>query len=95
MHLPSADKKKLLTRLRRAEGQLAAVRRMVDEDAACVATLIQISAVRGALARAGDMVLRNHIDTCVAQAIESGNPEARSERLDELMTAFARYSGRS
>ena len=94
MHLSPADKKKLLTRLRRAEGQLAAVRRMIDEDAACVSTLTQIAAVRGALARAGDMVLRNHIDTCVAQAIESGDAQARTARLDELMAAFARYSGR-
>jgi len=95
MHMSPSDKKKLLARIRRAEGQLAAVRRMVDEDADCVATLTQISAVRGALARAGDVVLRNHIDTCVARAIESGDPDARSERIDELMGAFARYSGRS
>jgi DNA-binding FrmR family transcriptional regulator len=95
MHMPTADKKKLLTRLRRAEGQLAAVRRMVDEDADCVATLTQIAAVRGALARAGDLVLRNHIDTCVAQAIQGGDSDAQSERLDELMDTLARYSSRS
>lgn len=94
MHMPDADKRKLLTRLKRAEGQLAAVRRMVEEDAYCVETLTQISAVRGALARAGDVVLRNHIDTCVASALQSGDTAARSERIDELMVAFARFSGR-
>jgi DNA-binding FrmR family transcriptional regulator len=94
MHLDAAAKKKLLARLKRAEGQLAAVRRMVEEEAACVDTLTQIAAVRGALARAGDVVLRNHIDTCVAGAIQSGNPAERTERIDELMGAFARYSGR-
>jgi len=95
MHLAQSDKKKLLARIRRAEGQLAAVRRMVEEEADCVATLTQIAAVRGALARTGDIVLRNHIDTCVARAIESGDRQARAERIDELMGAFARYSGRS
>ena len=51
MSVESTDKKRLLTRLRRAEGQLAAVRRMIDEDAGCVETLIQISAIQGALAK--------------------------------------------
>ena len=95
MKVSSTDKKKLLTRLRRAEEQLAAVRRMIDEEGACVETLTQIAAVRGALARVGDLVLRTHIDTCVAQAIESGDPVARSERLDELMAAITRHSSRS
>lgn len=94
MHLPPTDKKKLLARLKRAEGQLAAVRRMVEEDAGCVDSLTQISAVRGALARAGDIILRNHIDTCVAGAIQSGDPVERDARIDELMGAFARFSGR-
>ena len=94
MHLSPDDQKKLLSRLRRAEGQLAAVRRMVESHAGCVDTLTQISAVRGALARAGDLILRNHIDTCVASAIESGNPDEREAQIDALMGAFVRYSGR-
>lgn len=93
MHLDPTAKKKLLARIKRAEGQLAAVRRMIEQDAGCVDTLTQVSAVRGALGRAGEIILRNHIDTCVASAIQSGNPEARSERIDELMVAFARFSG--
>lgn len=94
MQLSPADKQKLLTRLKRAEGQLAAVHRMIHEDSECVSILTQISAVRGALARAGDVILRNHIDTCVAGAIESGSPTERSAQIDALMLAFARYSER-
>ena len=48
MHLSSEDKRRLLSRLRRAEGQVAAVRRMVEEDAYCVDVLTQVAAARGA-----------------------------------------------
>jgi len=88
-------KKKLLARLRRAEGQLAAVRRMVEEDTYCVDVLTQISAVRGALTRAADVLLEDHLHHCVVQAFDDGDEELRRERVDELLDVFARFGGRS
>jgi DNA-binding FrmR family transcriptional regulator len=85
------SKKKLMARMRRAEGQLAAVRRMVEGDAGCVDTLIQIAAIQGALARVGELVLSDHIESCVADAFQHGDEDQRQQTIDELMDVFARY----
>ena len=87
-------KKKTLTRLKKIEGQTAALRRMVEDDAYCVDTLLQLSAAQGALGRVGEIVLASHIETCVAQACEHGSAAERREKIDELMTVFRRYGGR-
>ena len=86
-------KHELLKRLKRAEGQLAAVRRMVDEDEGCVDVLLQISAVRGALSKAGQVLLGSHIETCVSDAFTSGDADARQEQVNDLMKIFARFGG--
>jgi len=93
MKLDAAAKKKLLARLARAEGQVAAVRRMVDEDRYCVDVLVQLSAARGALAGVGEQVLRRHIETCVAAAMARPDEAERQAKIDELMDVFARFSG--
>jgi len=86
-------KQELVKRLKRAEGQLAAVLRMVDEDQGCVDVLLQISAVRGALSKAAQLLLGSHIETCVSDAFTSGDAEARQEQLDDLMKIFGRFGG--
>lgn len=88
-------KRKLLARIRRAEGQLAAVRRMVEEDTYCVPVLTQIAAVRGALTRAADVLLEDHLRHCVMSAFEEGGEELRQERVDELLEVFARFGDRT
>jgi len=86
-------KTELLKRLKRAEGQLAAVHRMIDEDEDCVDVLLQISAVRGALSKAGQVLLGSHIETCVSDALRSGDEEARRRQVDDLMEIFGRFGG--
>jgi DNA-binding FrmR family transcriptional regulator len=86
-------KTELLKRLKRAEGQLAAVHRMIDEDEDCVEVLLQISAVRGALSKAGQVLLGSHIETCVSDALRSGDKEARRRQVDDLMEIFGRFGG--
>ncbi len=86
------DTQKLINRrLRRAEGQVAGISRMIEEQEACVDVLMQISAVRGALGKIAQMMLANHLDTCVASAIESGDKEARREHIDEITDLFGRF----
>ncbi len=87
------NRRKLLTRLKRAEGQVAAVRRMLEEDAYCVDILTQIAAARGALEKVGHLVLSDHLEHCVQSALRSDDPEARQEKLDELMDLFERFGG--
>ncbi|MCO4759873.1 MAG: metal-sensitive transcriptional regulator [Myxococcales bacterium] len=85
------EKKKLLSRLARAEGQVSAIRRMVEADKYCVDVLVQVAAARGALARVGGVVLENHLQTCVASALD--DPTARDEKMAELMDLFTRFAG--
>lgn len=92
---PDANKKKLLTRLRRAEGQLAAVRRMVEDDAYCVDVLVQLAAVRGALGRAADVLLGDHLEHCVVHAFQDGEEDDRREKVAELLEVFSRFGGRA
>ncbi len=86
-------KDELLKRLRRAEGQLAAVHRMVDSDEGCVDVLLQISAIRGALSKAAQVLLGSHIETCVSDALKDGSEEARRRQVEDLMTIFDRFGG--
>ncbi len=91
--LDSENKKKIAHRLRRAEGQIAGVRRMVDEGKYCVDILVQLSAAQAALAQAGKAVLAQHMATCVKDSFESGDDQDRERKIAELMDVFVRYAG--
>lgn len=86
-------KRKVRSRLKRVEGQIAALQRMVDDDDGCVDLLVQISAARGALGAVGKVVLGNHIETCVSDAFAHGSDAERKKQVKELMDVFGRYSG--
>lgn len=86
------EKKKLLTRLRRVGGQVEAVARMIDEDEYCVDILMQLSAATGALGKVGQIVLENHLKTCVQDAMTKGRQQDREEKLAELVELFRRYA---
>ncbi len=90
--LDERTKKNVEARLRRIEGQIGGLRRMIGEDEYCVDLLIQISAAQGALGRIGQIVLGSHIETCVSDAFERGGKSERQRKIDELMDVFARYS---
>jgi len=86
-----ATKRKLETRLRRIAGQVNGLERMVGEDRYCVDILLQIAAVRAALDGAGKLLLGAHVESCVADAIASGRPRERQQKLDELIEVFGRF----
>ena len=94
LHRSDEEQRRLLARLKRIEGQVAAIRRMVEADAYCVNVLTQVAAARGALAKVGEEVLQRHVETCVAAAFTHGDADARQEKIDELMDVFARDGGR-
>lgn len=83
------DKQKLLARLRRAEGQVRGIARMVDEDAYCIDILTQVSAVTKALESVALTLLEDHLSHCVADATAHGGPVAQ-EKLREANAAIAR-----
>ena len=75
----------ILNRLKTARGHLDAVVRMVEDEAYCPDVMKQLSAVQGSLERASRLVLRNHLETCVATAMREGRT---TEIVDELMEAL-------
>ncbi|TCT04315.1 metal-sensitive transcriptional regulator [Aquabacter spiritensis] len=77
-------------RLSRIEGQVRGIARMVEEDRYCIDIVTQIAAVRAALRRAEEEVLRDHVAHCVAHAIRSGDAEEQSRKVAELMDVLVR-----
>lgn len=83
-------KESCLKRLNRIEGQVRGLVRMVEEDRYCIDIVTQISAVRAALRRAEEEILRDHIANCVKDAIISGNRAEQRRKIAELMGAVTR-----
>ena len=79
-----------LRRLKRIEGQVRGLSRMVEDDRYCIDIVTQISAVRAALRRAEDEILRDHVAHCVEGAIASGNQAEQRRKIAELMNVVSR-----
>jgi len=77
-----------LNRLRRIEGQVRGLQRMIEEDRYCIDILTQIRSVRAALARVSDSVLERHLHHCVAHALASGTAAERDEKLQEVLSTI-------
>ena len=87
-------KARALGRLRRVEGQVQGIQRMVEEDKYCVDILLQLAAVQGAVEQVEKLLLGQHIESCVAEAMRSGNARERQRKVGELLDVCARFSGR-
>ena len=79
-----------LKRLRRIEGQVRGLARMVEDDRYCIDVVTQIAAVRAALRRAEEEILRDHVASCVDEAIRSGNRADQRRKVAELMDVVRR-----
>jgi DNA-binding FrmR family transcriptional regulator len=86
----STSKPALGARLRRIEGQVRGIERMVAEDRYCIDVLTQVNAARAALEQVGLFLLREHTQHCVAHAIESGDPSGKVRELSEAVERFVR-----
>ena len=84
----SHDKSSALNRLRRIEGQVRGIARMIEQDRYCIDVLTQMQAVKAALARAETEVLRSHAAHCVAEAIASGDEAEQRIKFDELLALY-------
>ena len=83
-------KETIVNRLKRIEGQVRVVQQMVADERYCIDTLHQVQAIKSALARAEDQILKNHAAHCVADAIALGDADQQREKFDELADLFAR-----
>ena len=77
-------------RLSRIEGQVRGIARMVEEDRYCIDIVTQVAAVRAALRRLEEEILRDHVAHCVEHAIASGNKADQRRKVEELMAVVSR-----
>jgi DNA-binding FrmR family transcriptional regulator len=77
-------------RLSRIEGQVRGLARMVEQERYCIDIVTQVSAVRAALRRLEEEILRDHVSHCVEHAISSGNKADQRRKIEELMDVVSR-----
>src|SRR3954466_12208737 len=88
-YIKAKDKEKIQNRLRRIEGQVRGVQRMVDEESYCVDILTQLSSIVSASAKVALMLLKDHVEHCVRESIEKG--KGADEKIEELTSAVERF----
>ena len=86
----SKDKKAIQTRLRRIEGQVRGIEKMVDEDRYCIDVLTQVNAVRAALESVALQLLADHTEHCVTEAIRAGSGAAKVRELNGAVERLVR-----
>jgi DNA-binding FrmR family transcriptional regulator len=88
----ATNRDELVARLRRIEGQVRGLQRMVEEDKYCIDILTQMNSAMAALRAVGLLLLDEHVRHCVKESIEQG---AGDEKVEELLAAVARFAGKS
>lgn len=88
--MKTETKKLVATRLARVEGQVRGLAQMVEQDRYCLDVVAQVRAARSALAKVEQMVLADHLGSCVEQAIVSGDPVEQRKKVAELIEVFNR-----
>ena len=86
------DTHALVNRLRRIEGQVRGIERMIENDRCCIDVLTQIAAVSTALQGVALKLLESHVSHCVADAVATGNQAVVDRKVDELLTAVQRFA---
>ncbi|SDX70282.1 metal-sensitive transcriptional regulator [Tepidimicrobium xylanilyticum] len=89
MTLGTQDKDAIIKRLRRIEGQVKGIQKMVEEGKYCSDILIQVAAVRSAMNSVGGIILENHMKDCLKKYLDGA---AGDQILDELITTMVKYT---
>lgn len=79
----------LANRLKRIEGQVRGIHRMIEEDRYCMDILAQTRSISAALRKVESLVMENHLNTCVADAMRSVDEREQSEKVKEIMTVLS------
>jgi DNA-binding FrmR family transcriptional regulator len=88
--MKSENKSSALKRLSRIEGQVRGLSRMIQDDRYCIDVVTQIAAVRAALRKVEEEILKEHVGHCVEHAIASGNKQEQRTKVTELMEVLVR-----
>ena len=77
--------------LRKIEGQIRGVQRMIEEERYCVDIMTQIQSVRGALARVENEIFKKHLDSCVTEALKGKSDKEKQQKIDEVKDLITRF----
>lgn len=86
------EKKDVIKRLRKVEGQIKGIQKMVDEEQFCGDILIQIAAARSALNSAGGLIIENYMKNCLKSSIEGKTSEEDLDKLIEIMLKYTKQN---
>ncbi len=84
------DSENLHRRLRKIEGQVAAIDRMIEKDIPCEDVLMQVNAAKSALTKVGSIILEGHMNHCVKDAIDKGDSSEAIEDLSKIIDYYSR-----
>ncbi|SHE49813.1 DNA-binding transcriptional regulator, FrmR family [Caldanaerobius fijiensis DSM 17918] len=84
----SEQKDDLIKRLKKIEGQIKGIQKMIEEEKYCVDVLVQIAAVRSAINKVGSIILKSHAMGCVVNSVDESD---RKEKVDELVETFIKF----
>lgn len=84
-----SSKEDILKRLRRIEGQIKGIYKMIDQDQCCNDVLIQVAAVKAAISKVGGLVLENYSKDCIRKAI---NQDSDDERIENLINTILKFT---
>lgn len=87
-------KEETLARLKKAEGQVRGIQKMIEERRYCIDVVMQLAAAESALHSVAEIILKNHLETCVLSAFRSNDEEDRQEKVDELMRVYGKLRSR-
>lgn len=86
------DKEAIIKRLKRIEGQVKGIQKMVEEERYCVDILVQVSAIRSAINKVGSIILENHIKGCVSDSLKHDNKDITEQTIQELMDTINKFT---
>jgi len=89
----NASREDCIKRLNRIEGQVRGIARMLNEDRYCMDVLYQVQAIKKALAKVEDAILKDHAANCVEEAIRSGDTSEQRAKFGELVDLFGKVKG--
>lgn len=88
--MADVEKQNILKRLRRIEGQIKGIQRMIESDVCCSDVLVQIAAVKAAVNKTGTLIFENHANKCLTDSLNSKSQEDVVKELMKILTSFIR-----
>ncbi|HKJ47384.1 MAG TPA: metal-sensitive transcriptional regulator [Balneolales bacterium] len=87
----SEEKARAVSRLKRIEGQIRGIQKMVEEDRYCIDILSQTASIVSALRGVEDQIMQQHLNTCVSDAMKSDDTNLKNEKINEVMSVLSKF----